>query len=42
MHALNGQIVCLSDISDQRLICICLVDCESDHECQINFVYGLT
>ena len=24
------------------LSCICLVDCESDHECQINFVYGLT
>ena len=36
-------------LSDQRirrestgLSCICLVDCESDHECQINFVYGLT
>ena len=24
------------------LSCICLVDCESNHECQINFVYGLT
>ena len=24
------------------LSCICLVDCESDRECQINFVYGLT
>ena len=36
-------------LSEQRirrepkgLSCICLVDCESDHECQINFLYGLT
>ena len=47
------QIACLSDnnevwsdkLSDQRIRRkpkgIELMDCQSDHECQINFVYGL-
>ena len=47
---MSDQFCVWSDIMEDQIIrrepkglsCICLVDCESDHECQINFVHGLT